>query len=579
MRCLLRNLFGEGRVENFIWLALILSTLATAAGFWVGIPCQKWAFGVGVGVALALLAVIGGCRCCLGFVSVMGVCWVLAAWTFPYGNVDYDVYHAPMQRLLISGWNPVFQSMMEDVSLLTADGCSVWRTLFFAHGCELVCAVVAKGTGLFLADSFLSYFSAYALLVSAYRFAAGEWQGGTFARVLFALVVAFPFAFFVTFMGMIDYALYATLALALLSICNYERGKRMDDLFAAFVGLSFAAIIKANGVYLSAIGFVYLFVRYFRFASVRTGVLLSFLFVCVVSATPYLSAWVQYGSPFYPMHTFDPDIKVFDVNDDFSANADGLAMGYFARIVYAWFSTKLAILGSAWWTGRSNFAPQFYVPGGVAGMKILFKIMMWSAVAALICAKKNRISVLCLVVFLLANLAPLRYIGYGRYFAIIWLIPPLAAYNLMHAPIDRLRPLMPPIRICVYVVFSILAVSIFAKATGHFIRLAALEGMRQKELVKAVGQGYRIEPKDERRRFIVQERLRNVAGFVYEMNNNAENSAFSDKFLMPGASHDVEKQLEDEFPVCNTLKDYQKFQWRKAFSNWPKPLWERRIEE
>lgn len=574
MKKFIVNWLGANRIENYVWVALAIGSIVTAGGFWLGMPCSRYAFWLGVGFAAFLLAI---CRLrnCLAYVLLLTVCCSLAAWTFSYSGIDFKVYHAPIQRLLIDGWNPVFQCKMEDVAALTGDGCSVWRTLFFAHGSELVCAMVAKGLGIFLADAFLDYFVAFAVGAAAYRFARLEWQTNLYPACLFALVVAFPFAFFLTFGGMIDYILYALLALALFSILNFERTGCCADLFSALVGLAFAITVKANGAYLSFIGFCYLLMRQRKHINVWVGVVVAITFACVLSSTPYLTSWINYGSPYYPLHTFNPCIKVFDINDAFAQNADADRMGYLARIVYAWFSTKLAIWGCALWTGNQNFNPVFSVPGGVAGMKVVFKILMWFSVGALLLAKKNRITVVCLVVFVMANIAPLRYIGYARYFAIIWLVPVLAAYNLVYAQLPIVNFIMRIGKYIVFVGFSFLCLTILAKASGHFLRQAAIEGYRQKAWKIAVEKGLRVEPNDPELRYLGAERTRNICGSVRSVSSTTEKIVFSDTLFLPQLTPDDANRLENAFPVCNSMRDYGRFHWLEALKNWPVPLWER----
>ena len=574
MRRFLERWIGSDGVENYALLAVLLASLIASVGFWFGRPCSGWYFWCGFSVSLVLISFCGLKRC-VGLVALLGICWLLAAWTFPYVGIDYKVYHAPMQRLLINGWNPVFQGLMEDVSSLTDNGCSIYRTLFFAHGCELICALVAKATGLFLADAFFSYLAAFVVFSSASRFAVREWKIAGYATFLFAVVAAFPFVFFVTFIGAIDYPLYAMLASAFFATLNYERDHQRRDLFTALVCLALGLVFKANGAYLCVLGFGYLAIRHFRRFEVRVGVLTAVLAACLLGATPYLTAWIHYGSPFYPLHTFNPNVQLFDINHDFTQNADADQMGYLARIVYAWFSKTLAIWGCALLSGKSDFNPYFGVPGGVAGMKELFKIFMWCAVIALALAKKTRVTLAALVVFGLSNLAPLRYIGYGRYFAFIWLVPLLAAYNLMNNPLPLAQPLMRWGRYVVLVAYSGLSVSIFAKATAHYVRQAAFEGLRQEALDGAQKDGVVFTAWDECCRYTLHERLYHVKGVDYDPSSNAVKVAFSDTYLMPGITPEREKWLDDMFPVCYKLKDYGRFEWRAALKHWPHILMER----
>lgn len=564
---------GFDRVENFILFAIAISTFATGAGFWVGISIGHWQMPLGVVLSMSLAMAVSwkmAAKC----LSLAIFCLALSSYCFSYSGIDASVYHVPVQRLLIDGWNPVFQSSLEDVRALTGGECMLYHAAFLPRFAEMVGALVAKASGLYVADTWMHFFAIYLIGAAAFRFARLQWNCSARSAFLFGVFAALPSQIGTMMGSMIDYCLYAFLGSALLSIFNWERTRRNGDLVELFLCLAFAMLMKFTGVVIACLILSGVAIRNIR-ERWLTGILILFVvFVAVVGAAPYLTSWVRYGSPFYPTHSFNPAVQLVDITDDFTSNADGASMGYLSRIVYAWFSTKLACLGCAWWQGKDAFRPEFYVPVGVDGLKTWFRVLMWLSVGALALSKKNRVTVLCGVIFVLMNLAPLKYIGFGRYFMLMWLIPALSMYNLVYNPVEWLGTTMQYGRFGIYALFAGLSLMVAAKTAGLYLRAIGLEGARQIVFREAAECGATFEADRPGRGFGIHEKLTKVDGVDYQASDEKCPVHKFDSFLyFPHGFSISPNEVYADYPKCDSVQDVSRFRFDKLIGNLPHILW------
>lgn len=567
---------GLDRVENFVLLAIGLATFFAGLGFWFGGLLGRWQMMVAMIFTMGLAA-MSSVKMLLRFLAICAVCFFACAYTFSYCGIDASVYHVPVQRLLNEGWNPIFQSSVEDVRRLTNDGCMAYHAAFLPRFVALVGALIAKISGLFVADTFVHYFSIYLVFAAGFRFAKLQWCCETCAAGIFGAIVALPSQIGTIMCSEIDYSLYSCLATATLSILNWERTYRRGELFLVFSCLSFAMLMKFTGLVVGAIILGIFAFRHRHEKWLLPSITLLVAFCVIVGAAPYITTWVRYGSPFYPTHSFDSSVRLVDITDDFTSNADGASMGYFARIVYAWFSTKLACLGCAWWQGKDTFNPEFYVPVGVDGLKTWFRVLMWLAVGALAFSKKNRVTVLCLIVFALMNIAPLKYIGFGRYFMLIWLIPPLAMYNIVYNPIRQVERLMKYVKLGVYAVLCGLAMLVAVKTFWLWLRAVGLEGARQIVFQEAVDKGVKtFLPDKPMRGFGVNERYecakKSRNRDLKKSGKAACDVPFDTWVYMPVGFSISPYDLARDFPKCDTPKQFREFAYSKVVMRLPKVL-------
>lgn len=569
--------FGLDRAENFVFLAWAMALFLTTVGFWVGRPVCALPVYLGFGCAF-LLASILSWRMAVKCAGLCVACLALCAYTFSYYGVDASVCHVPMQRLLNEGWNPVLDGTIEALTRLTGGDISLYHTLCMPKTVQLTGALIAKGTGLYVADTWVHYFMLYVVFSSGVRFAHNLWNCGRIPAVIFAVFAAMPSQVGTMMGSMIDYVLYACMATTLFSAVSWGRTRQAGDLFLLVVNLALMITIKPMGFFWGLAGLVIIAASHWRHAKTSSLMFVAAIFVLVTASQPYITTWVRYGSPFYPTHSFNPAVQLVDITDDFTSNADGASMGYLARIVYAWFSTKLACLGCAWWQGKDAFKPEFYVPVGVDGLKTWFRILMWLSVGSLAFSKKNRVTILCGVIFLLMNLAPLKYIGFGRYFMLMWLIPVLSMYNLVYNPVGWMGTTMRYGRFGVYALIAGLSLMVAVKTLGLYLRAIGLEGARQIVFREAAECGATFEADRPGRGFGIRERLTKVEGVGYQESDERCFVRKFDSFLyFPHGFSISPNEVYADYPKCDSAQDVLRFRFDKFMGNLPHILWAKEL--
>lgn len=567
---------GLSRVECLVLMALLIGLGLGGGGFFFGKVCSPWP--MGIGFAVALMGAFGhSWRRAVGFSLVVGLLGVATAWTFSYTGTDAINYHFPMQRLLTDGWNPVFDSSVERFQTVAGTGYALWHTLFLPKVCALCGALLASSTGLFAADAFMGFALMWVLACVAFRFALAQWQPcGRLAGVAFAGILVFSTKITSFLAGQVDYTAYAAFLSALLAFVTWRRGHLPGDLFLAGASLSLSMLAKTTGLICGGLVCLIALILEGRRADLRWGMVALVGFILLVGASPLLTAWVQYGSPVYPSMTFDPTVSPVDITSDFTGNADALSMGYLARVVYAWFSPALAVKGCAWLQGKSDFTPVFTVAGGVGGLGGFFRLLMCGAVVALVCSRRNAVTVLCLFLFFTGNLAPLKYIGYVRYFPQMWAIPFLAAFNLAYAPrgIFAWRWFPRLLRVAVIVGVVALMISVALRTVAYQGRMWKFEHERQIRyaMMRSQSPAWRLEG-GQGDSYTLRRRME-AAGLRLTDAQNAPTFSVNARFQIPLLSAGERlDSLDTRFPICDTPRELLRFPWWEAFRSIPAPLW------
>ena len=477
---------GLLRVETLLLATLLSGALLTGIGFFFGMVCSPWTLRALFPLVFISVLLLSRKRALAYLVAACAVL-LLTSFTYTYVGADVINYHFPMQSLLIDGWNPVFDSTLEKFSRVAGDyGFSHPHALFLPKFHSLCGALVALASGLCVGDAFLNYALLVSLFSVSLRFAREVFACGRPLGVLFAVCCALSVKLFSAFDGHVEYVTYSAFATMLFSAVLWRRGRLLGDLAMMVMAAAVCALSKSNGlvnVVLACLAL--LFVERGRKSFCCAMLALGGL-VLVIGAHPLLTNWIQYGSPFYPTMTFDPNTPVIDITDDFAANADGTRMGYLARIVYAWISRPLAVKACAWYYGDPGFNPSFHVFGGVGGYGCVFSVLLLLSLLACLLSKRNVVTAMIVLIFVTANFAPLKYIGYSRYFLQIRLIPILAAFNLLAFPNAlclRLGTAFHRVASSafVFVVAGCCCLLIMRSVSGG-LRLLATESVRQAEL-------------------------------------------------------------------------------------------------
>lgn len=561
-------------VDLLLPLMLFISLFICSIGFFFGKTVSPYYFYIGLCISM-LATALHSLKRLFVFIGSVAIILLLTTYTFSYTGTDASAYHLPMQRLLIEGWNPIFDSSLEKFNALILNKglLSPYHTLFLPKVSALCGAIVAKGTGLWCADAFLGYTLILTLFCTSIRFSKCLWQCSSFAAFLFACCITCSTKITSFLAGQVDYTAYAGFMIATFGCVMWQTTSTWRDLVTFGIGLLICMLAKTTGF---LCGFLLLGLGLFtgwRKHSYYWFLVIMIGSVFIIGAAPLLTAWIQYGSPFYPSMTFSPTIQPIDITSDFIGNADGERMGYLARIVYAWFSQTLAIKGCAWWYDTPTFQPEFYVVAGVGGLGTWFRLMVVGSLFALACSKKNAIFWLSLFILLTANIAPLKYIGYNRYFPQMWALPFLAIYNLLYAcQWKRLTPLLTRARPILFVGLSLLLLPILMRTLAYQARSLAIEGQRQALLKRCTASEYAIAKNADT--FTLRNRAR-LAGITFTSKENIEALKINRTQLLIGKPLEVDAvstYVAHAFPICDTPRQLLTFHWLAFFNTFPHPL-------
>lgn len=564
-------------VEVTLMGVVVFASLLASVGFWFGITVGPHCFWLSM-VALSIVSALSGWRRFVSFVILISACLGLTMFTFSYVGADAQTYHFPMQYLLHHGWNPVFDSTVEKLRAITGPAqLNVYHTLFLFRFSSLCGAVVASGCNLFSGDGFLGYVLIVSLFSYSLKFARSYWCVGFTYAAVFASAVTFSTKMTSFLAGQVDYSTYASFCLTAFSLCLYIRHQRLSDLFVFSVAAVICVSAKTTGVL--SCGVLVAMLTPFVWKRRQFWIAGLIVLVCFLSieSSPLFTAWVQYGSPLYPLHSFDPRVAAIDITHDFTGNADALRMGYVARICYAWISPDVVISFIRWWTGNSSFSPIFTVCGGVAGFGLWFNALLAASLVLLLSSRKNLVSYLCVIVFVTANFAPLKYIGYMRYFPQIWIIVPLAFLNFIavgpRIALCPVRFIAHGVLTCLLVFFAVL----FALRTlAYEGRMLVLESARQNvlERLSVGGSTVRVAPKDYR--FTNVARFRQ-AGLELVLSDEATDICIDEgtSFLYDCGHPEHYQAFERNFPICNSIGSLLSvFKWGDVIERLPNVLWD-----
>ena len=501
---------------------------------------------------------------------------VFSAFTFSYTDFDAEHYHIPMQLLLKEGWNPVFDSSIQKFSALAdSSSLSVYHTLFLPKTVALCGALVAKACGLWIADSFLGYVLLFVLFMTAFDFAKEQWHCKCMSSLLFAAAITFNSKLSLLFEGRIDFHTYSAMMIMLLSLISYMGHRRINDFILAIVATAICGTTKTTGL-INCVFLWGLFSLYsWRNKETYWGIMTVALLILWIGMSPLITAWIQYGSPFYPSMTFDPRIKPVDITSDFIANADGLKMGYVARFVYAWISPDLATKACALYYHKDDFHPVFTVLGGVGGLATL-NFVLCGSIVLLLLAKKNLVTFACFFILSTLILCPVKYIGYSRYFIQVWAIIPLGIYQFYHSPpswVARKPKLNKVLRYCLYFALLILLSSSCIKIASFQMRSMIIEGQRQNLLFDIQNKDIVFKiPKSSKRAFTLSKRL-SCGNIRHSFSSQTLKNMEEDPELIHFKQYyHLIWHLWDEYPICNTPSHVLRFKWLDVFKFFPHPL-------
>ena len=572
-----------------IWLLLLaMPTLALVIQyglFLFGKTCSPFPLWFSF-LFFSILALFLHWKCLVKFWSLVFLAIFFTAFTFSYMIFDAEVYHIPMQLLLREGWNPVFDSSIEKFgAVVDCSSLNFYHTLFLPKTVALCGALVARSTGLFIADSFLGYILLFVLIGTAFSFAKQQWNCHWISCLLFALTVSLNSKLKDLLGGLVDYHVYSALMIVIFSLFLYWKNRRIHDFVLAVVATAICSTTKTTGLVNCCFLWLFFSIYFWKRKETYGGILAVILLVAWIGMSPLITAWIQYGSPFYPTMTFDPKITIVDITEDFRSNADGEKMGYLARFVYAWVSPGLATKACTLYYHQENFHPIFYVNNGVGGLGNLNLVLCFSFLL-LVIAKKNLVTFSYLFIIITLFLCPLKYLGYPRYFPQAWALIPIGFYQIAYNPPIWLQKKNRTMALMRYSLLSILcilcgfsAINIIAFQVKCMIR----EGLRQ-DLLNTFHDTVVAIPNNNNnnnnnlRNYFLTKRLR-CANVDYELSQQTIDwMHINEDTLFPQVKQYYMEfwRSDQEYPVCNNLSSIIHFKWLDVFKYFPHPLFYRK---
>ena len=606
-----RAVIREVCTFEFLGLAtMLLPALMASVGFFFGKTVTPVYFYAAVAI-LTCAAFLAGWRRGLAYLALLAVCAALTMYTFSYVGYDAQTYHFPMQYLLRHGWNPVFDSTIEKFGALVGDA-QLWfcHTLFLPKFNELCGALVASSFHLFSGDAFFGYVLVACLFAACMKFAKRYWQSPMRWCALFASVLAFSPRMTAIQNGYVDYSTYASFVISAFALVLYQRDRMLADLMTFFFATCICMVSKTTGILCCGMLVVLALLQLYRRLAYWRVLFGIGVVVAIVAAAPLLTNWIQYGSPFYPSLTFNTNVPVVDITSDFTCNGDAQSMGYLSRICYAWISPELTVAAIRLLSGKSGFNPIFDIHGGVAGIGLWFNALLVISVALLAFSRKNAVTLLCAVVFASSNLAPLKFIGFSRYFPQIWMIFPLAGMNFAFtSDVGVLGRRKESVRSAVVLLLAVILVgltgwSTFRVLSGHGRQLV-FERFRQ-NLMESFPHERPIKVEGNFYRFTAIQRFRQAGIRVVKSENGDVDTIVGEKeydapyyqlLNMPG-KHDDMVPLQKEFALpcfddrlgvhselyasmdfCYPIEEkvkalFSRYKWRALFELMPHVLWD-----
>ena len=334
--------------------------------------------------------------------------------------VDMPVYHLPMIQLLIEGWNPVSDTMAEEIT--TSLGLDLWGMA------PLHVAFLPKTMAVFSAVAYTFVRDPYALTfplpaflwLGVFLYGVRIFRGFSRWALAAALIFVLPM---VAWRMPLDLCLAFSSCGLLLTIQNALRGKKCDWLALA-VWTSWMMNLKFNGV-LGAFVFCAAFAaatiwknrtgwkRWISRFAAFGGVLI--LLWGLISWNPLGTSWRTYGHPLYPFKTVDCErFPVKDLTWDLQGeNDDFFKMGKLELMAYAYIAPESTIRLHR----RLLRAPEFN-PSCVWWHAVDFpgnraRLGIWALFVALFLLPSGRLFAIGGMILLL--LVPNHMIGYTRY--------------------------------------------------------------------------------------------------------------------------------------------------------------------
>ncbi len=320
-----------------LWYPTVLGLLAFpffcfvigSTGFLFGISVSKWEGAAALMLSILLMAQTAETRRGFGvsfliFVSV----WISALFFACIGwehREDGMMYHKPGSILIAKGWNPVWEPELSEYMIQNGENPNEFRyshVAYFPKGIWVVNAILHLMTGSTNAGAAV-YPAMCAACCILFSFMLFEWfPVGRWAALGVGTILALNPNILIEeiYSGMIDGPLNLCLLMFLFSGILWLKSGEKKWLPFLIGSAVFGCSLKHNApVFFACIGLIYTFVyvwaRWNKLSKVpkvpfREWVLAMLsvpTLVAVLCFNPFITNTVCHSSPFYPLHTFDPE--------------------------------------------------------------------------------------------------------------------------------------------------------------------------------------------------------------------------------------------------------------------------------
>lgn len=296
----------------------------------------------------------------LFFLFLAGVWGITNSFIFN-GGLDQICYHLPGIRLLIEGWNPVTAATPETIAASMA--VDPWEMRLW----HVLC--MPKGTAYFNAAAYFFTGAAFNLLFPIFPFLlvaafTEVWRLLRDYPALFRIGVLFLLAVILPSFEIIVDAVISLAGIGLISAMVRMLRGETDVALSLAVCTFWMAVTKQLGLLTAAVfwGLFLLLLlvrdrkRCLKAFCCGCCVVLPVLTVCV---SPYLTAWVNYHHPLYPVKSADESrFPIYNITADFeNANADAKAMGHLGAFIHAYIAPKYVHKYYEWKLDQPAFSP------------------------------------------------------------------------------------------------------------------------------------------------------------------------------------------------------------------------------
>ena len=362
------------------------------------------------------------------FILALGCLWMTTKITITSGWDDTLRYHQPAIRMMIDGWNPVWQGTFEGIEKsvgISPDWMNAYHVISMPRGVWYFCASAfffTKATYNLLFPLFPILFISVTYVVCRVFKNLGWVYKSAIALLILGLIPSHG--------SIVDTTVALGAIGLLLSMYYYLKNGRWSWLYLIIFTFWMAISKQTALLHCCVFWTVFVAINILRkdwksLRNVSVVGCIAFSLFAVASVSPYFSAYKNFGHPLYPRYSGNEE-KYPPKNitaDFFVRNEDAAAMGHLGAYINAFVSRNLAHkyykikldkpdflpISQTWWQSNRNHATEgtpTYLHYRIEFCLALVILLVWGSLGA-------RFVALAVVAGTLAM--PTEMIGYTRY--------------------------------------------------------------------------------------------------------------------------------------------------------------------